>query len=162
MKRIVAPLSLLACAAMLGACSEPATPTTEASAAPSVTPTTVSLPRQSSTADARVYFVSPADGATLSNPVKLEFGLDGMQVAPAGDATPGTGHHHLLIDTPELPNMNQPLPANDKLIHFGGGQTEIELELAPGTHRLQLVLGDALHIPHQPPVVSEPITITVE
>lgn len=106
------------------------------------------------------YIISPADGATVSNPVVVVFGLKGMGVAPAGTDKANTGHHHLLIDT-ELPAMDQPLPASAKLIHFGGGQTQTSLELEPGVHTLQLVLGDKNHVPHNPPIVSEKITITV-
>ena len=84
-----------------------------------------------------------------------------MGVAPAGVELPNTGHHHLLIDVQEMPSFDLPLPATDSIRHFGLGQTEVELALAPGQHTLQLVLGDRLHIPHQPPVMSERITITV-
>ena len=113
-----------------------------------------------SPAGARAYIISPADGERVRSPVKVQFGLTGMGVAPAGIDKANTGHHHLLIDA-DLPAMDQPLPASAKLIHFGGGQTETTLELEPGTHTLQLVLGDKNHIPHNPPVVSEKITITV-
>ena len=112
-------------------------------------------------AGALVYFLSPEDGATVSSPVTIRFGLRGMGVAPAGVTSPNTGHHHLLIDVAELPPDDQPIPSDDKHRHFGLGQTETEITLAPGQHTLQLVLGDALHIPHQPPVRSEKITITV-
>lgn len=110
---------------------------------------------------ARAYIVSPHDGDTVSSPVTVIFGLKGMGVAPAGTDKANTGHHHLLVDT-DIPAEDQPLPASATLIHFGGGQTETTLELAPGTHTLQLVLGDMNHIPHKPPVVSEKITITVK
>jgi hypothetical protein len=119
------------------------------------------LPRTPAPAGATVYFVGPADGATVTSPFIVQFGLRGMGVAPAGVQSPNTGHHHLLIDVETLPPEGQPLPANDQIRHFGLGQTETELTLPPGTHTLQLVLGDALHIPHQPPVRSERITITV-
>ena len=119
------------------------------------------LPRTPSAAGASVYIVSPADGAEVSSPVTVRFGLRGMGVAPAGIVAEGTGHHHLLIDVDTLPPDNLPLPSSDNVRHFGLGQTEVELTLAPGTHTLQLVLGDALHIPHDPPVRSEKITITV-
>jgi len=113
-------------------------------------------------ADAKVYIISPQDGATVTNPVMVRFGLSGMGVAPAGTAKEHTGHHHLLIDLEELPDLDKPVPADEQHRHFGGGQTEIELELSPGRHTLQLILGDMAHIPHDPPVISEKITITVE
>jgi hypothetical protein len=110
---------------------------------------------------ARVYFVAPADGATVSNPVHVVFGLSGMGVAPAGIDHDDTGHHHLIIDAP-LPPLDEPIPSDEHCRHFGGGQTEAVLELAPGKHTLQLLLGDRNHIPHTPVVTSPPITITVE
>ncbi len=119
--------------------------------------------------DAKVYFVNLEDGATVSSPVTVVFGLSGMGVAPAGTEKDMTGHHHLLINrapfgegeegADELANG---LPADENHMHFGGGQTEATIELPPGTHTLQLVLGDAAHVPHSTPVVSEVITITVE
>ena len=110
---------------------------------------------------AEVYFIQPQDGATVSNPVKVVFGLKGMGVAPAGIEKENTGHHHLLIDT-DLPDLKAPIPADDHHKHFGGGQTETEIELTPGTHTLQLLLGNFSHIPQDPPVMSDKITITVE
>jgi hypothetical protein len=118
-------------------------------------------PRTPAPADATVFIVTPADGSTVSSPVVVQFGIDGLSVAPAGTYEPGTGHHHLLIDT-SLPNLNLPVPADKNHIHFGLGQTETTTELEPGEHRLLLVLGDGNHIPHEPPVISEEITITVE
>ncbi|MFW8633615.1 DUF4399 domain-containing protein [Cribrihabitans pelagius] len=119
--------------------------------------------------DARIYFIAPRDGDTVSSPVTVVFGLSGMGVAPAGMEMENTGHHHLLIDRPPLgageagaEELRQGLPADGHHMHFGGGQTEVALELAPGEHSLQLVLGDAGHVPHDPPVTSEVITITVE
>jgi hypothetical protein len=109
---------------------------------------------------AALYIVSPAHGEVVSSPVKIVFGLSGMGVAPAGIDQAKTGHHHLLIDT-GLPNLNQPIPADDKHRHFGGGQTEVVIELAPGEHSLQLLLADFAHTPHNPPVISQPITIHV-
>ncbi|HSX60349.1 MAG TPA: DUF4399 domain-containing protein [Tahibacter sp.] len=120
------------------------------------------LPRTAATAGAELYFVSPADGATVDKTFTVRFGLKGMGVAPAGVTTEKTGHHHLLIDMAELPPMNQPLPNDDKHKHFGGGQTETTLTLPPGKHTLQLVLGDALHIPFDPPILSPRITVTVK
>ena len=110
---------------------------------------------------AKVYIISPADGASVKSPVKVTFGLSGMGVAPAGVDKPKTGHHHLLIDT-GVPALTTPIPADAKHKHFGGGQTETVIELSPGKHTLQLILGDMLHIPHEPPVVSQNITITVK
>lgn len=112
--------------------------------------------------EAKVYILSPVDGATVSNPVTVRFGLSGMGVAPAGVDKDKTGHHHLLIDLKTLPNFSHPIPSDEHHRHFGGGQTEVTLELTPGRHSLQLLLGDYSHRPHNPPVLSEPIVITVE
>jgi hypothetical protein len=120
------------------------------------------LPLTPAPAGAKVYFISPADGETVQNPVTVRFGLSGMGVAPAGTVKENTGHHHLLIDVSELPPMDFPLPNDDKHRHFGGGQTEITLDLPAGKHTLQLVLGDANHIPHDPPIMSEKITVEVK
>ncbi len=112
---------------------------------------------------ARAYIVSPADGASASNPVTIVFGLEGMGVAPAGTDAENTGHHHLLINTdPGTLDMDASLPATDEIVHFGGGQTQVTLELPAGTHTLQLLLGDMSHVPHDPPVLSEVVTVTVE
>lgn len=110
---------------------------------------------------AEVYFIEPKDGTTVSGPVRVVFGLRGMGVAPAGIAAPKTGHHHLLVDT-TLADPSAPIPSDANHIHFGAGQTETVVELAPGRHTLQLVLGDHLHRPHRPPVTSRRITIVVE
>lgn len=110
--------------------------------------------------DAKAYIVSPANGDTVKNPVKIVFGLNGMGIAPAGVEIENTGHHHLLVDQKELPDMTMPLGAPP--IHFGKGQTETTIELPPGKHTLQLILGNHLHVPHSPPVLSEVVTITVE
>lgn len=109
---------------------------------------------------AQVYFISPADGDVVASPVTVRFGLRGMGVAPAGTNLPATGHHHLLVNT-MLPPLSSPVPGDANHLHFGGGQTETEIELPPGAHTLQLLLGDHLHVPHDPPVLSSPITITV-
>ena len=119
------------------------------------------LPRTPAPADAKVYIISPKDGAVVHGPVTVRFGLSGMGVAPAGTTAENTGHHHLIIDAP-LPPMDQPLPKDEQHLHFGKGQTETVLTLAPGKHTLQLVLGDANHVPHDPPVVSAKITIRVK
>lgn len=109
----------------------------------------------------RAYIISPDDGAIVGSPVTVVFGLEGFGVAPAGTVRDKTGHHHLIIDAP-LPPLDQPIPANDHYRHFGGGQTQTTVELAPGEHTLQLLLGDHAHMPHSEPVTSDVITITVE
>jgi hypothetical protein len=111
-------------------------------------------------ADAELYIISPKDGETVSNPVTIRFGLKGMGVAPAGVDYPNTGHHHLIIDA-DLPPFDQPIPKDDKHLHFGGGQTEATLDLSPGPHVLQLILGDRNHVPFDPPLVSDRVHITV-
>lgn len=119
------------------------------------------LPRTPAPTGVELYFISPQDGATLASPVRVRFGLKGMGIAPAGIAIADTGHHHLLIDA-ELPPLDRPIPADAQHVHFGKGQTEAEITLAPGIHRLQLLLGDHLHMPHEPPVMSRRITISVQ
>lgn len=114
-----------------------------------------------STPGAKVYFIEPKAGAEVKSPVKVVFGLSGMGVAPAGTNVEGTGHHHLLIDDPQV-DLSTALPATDTIKHFGKGQTETTVDLKPGKHTLQLVLGDYKHQPHNPAVVSEKITITVK
>jgi hypothetical protein len=120
------------------------------------------LPRTPAPEGAQVYFITPHDGDVVKGPVKVQFGLEGMGVAPAGVQHDQTGHHHLLIDLDELPNMGLPIPNDDTHRHFGGGQTETTVELPPGKHTLQLLLADHLHIPHDPPIMSKKITITVK
>jgi len=120
------------------------------------------LTRASPPEGAEAYIQSPADGAIVTAPFTVRFGLRGAGVAPAGVQVPNTGHHHLLVDVTEMPSFDLPLPATDNVRHYGLGQTETELELPPGEHTLQLVLGDWLHLPHDPPVMSEVVTITVE
>jgi len=88
--------------------------------------------------------------------------LSSFGVAPAGNKHENTGHHHLLIDTDHLPDLTMPLPATDRIKHFGGGQTEVMLELSPGKHTLQLLVGNYAHVPHTNPVVSKKITISVK
>jgi len=117
--------------------------------------------RTPSPAGAEVYIISPMNGAKVSSPFVVQFGLKGMGVAPAGVKFDNTGHHHLLIDTDAPADLGSPLPASDKVVHFGKGQTQTTLTLPPGQHTLQLLLGDQNHIPHNPPVLSQKITITV-
>jgi hypothetical protein len=112
---------------------------------------------------ASVYFINLNDGDTLSSPFKVQFGLVGMGVAPAGVEKPNTGHHHLIIDTTlSADELKAPIPADAQHLHFGGGQTEAMVTLPPGQHTLQLVLGDWSHVPHVPPVMSPVIKVTVK
>ena len=110
---------------------------------------------------AAVYFISPANNDIVSDEVIVKFGLQNFGVSPAGLNVNGTGHHHLIIDD-DLPKMGQPIPADKNHIHFGKGQTEVKLELEPGLHTLQLLLGDYRHIPHNPPIYSNKIKIVVK
>jgi hypothetical protein len=117
--------------------------------------------RTPSPSGAEVYLIAPKDGAHVHSPVLVQFGLKGMGIAPAGIKFDNSGHHHLLIDTDPPADLNAPLPATEKIVHFGKGQTETSLTLAPGRHTLQLLLADQNHIPHSPPLLSQKITITV-
>ena len=121
----------------------------------------VSMPRSPAPAGAKVTITSPANGATVKSPVTVTFAIEGMTLAPAGTNDPNTGHHHLLVDT-GMPALDQPIPKDANHLHFGKAQTEAQVELAPGQHTLQLLLGDGNHVPQDPPVASDPITITVE
>jgi hypothetical protein len=145
MKRILLALVLTGLVGTVMAADTPALPTTKASS------------------DAAVYIISPSDGASVGQQFTVRFGLKGMGVAPAGVAKEHTGHHHLLVDVKEeLPPAGQPIPKDDNHLHFGGGQTETTLKLKPGTHTLQLELGDENHVPFDPPLVSKRITIHVK
>lgn len=119
------------------------------------------IKRTPSPKGAEVYIIAPKDGETVASPVTVKFGLKGMGVAPAGIAFENAGHHHLLIDT-ELPPADMPIAADANHVHFGKGQTEASVELKPGKHTLQLLLGDQLHVPHDPVVASKKITVTVK
>jgi hypothetical protein len=110
---------------------------------------------------AKVFIIEPADGATVSSPVTVKFGAENVEIAPAGTDNPNSGHHHLLIDA-EASDVNSAVPSDDHHIHYGKGQTEASIALTPGKHTLQLLLGDKNHIPHDPPVESKAVTITVE
>ncbi|MFV3381601.1 DUF4399 domain-containing protein [Pseudomonas sp. NY15354] len=123
---------------------------------------------------AKVFIVSPADGATVDKTFTVKFGIEGMGLKPAGDATPHTGHHHLLVDvdkepatdlplpTSLMPENNAPLPAGPQVLHFGKAQTEATITLTPGKHTLQLILGDRFHVPFKPSVESQKITVNVK
>ena len=121
-----------------------------------------SMPQLPATEGAQVYFITPQDGASVGQTFTVRLGLKGMGVAPAGVDVPATGHHHLLVDVATLPLLDAPLPATEQILHFGKGQTETELTLPPGTHTLQLELGDANHVPFVPAVVSSKVTIHVK
>jgi len=110
---------------------------------------------------AEVYIISPKNGASVKSPVTVQFGLKGLGIAPAGVKFDNTGHHHLLIDTAPPADLNAPLPSTDKIKHYGKGQTEATIELPPGKHTLQLIIGDENHIPHSPALISKKITINV-
>lgn len=127
-----------------------------------LSPVLWSNPLSKAAPNAEVSILEPSDGATVSSPVSVKFGIKGMILMPAGIAHPESGHHHLLVDVDELPDLTQPIPADAQHIHFGKGQTETTLELSPGEHTLQLLLGDQYHRPHDKPVISKKITITVQ
>jgi hypothetical protein len=110
--------------------------------------------------DARVYLIWPQDGQVVDKKFWVRMGLSGAGIAPAGIEYPNTGHHHMLIDV-DLPPMTEAIPNDKNHLHFGAGQTEVQLELPPGKHTLQLLLGDTAHVPHNPPLMSKKITITV-
>lgn len=161
--RLFWALNALATILLIGACSKPAseeavsTVTEEVadvleSAAPARTP---------SAEGARVFIIIPADGDTVSSPVRVEFGVANMSVVKAGEKLPQSGHHHLLIDT-GTPDLALPIPADENHRHFGDGSSATELTLESGEHTLRLLFADYLHIPHDPPLISDPITITVE
>jgi hypothetical protein len=117
--------------------------------------------RSASPEGAAVRFITPQDGATVSSPVRVEFEVTGMELVPAGNNQANSGHHHILIDT-GLPDLNLPVPADAQHVHFGDGSSSTELVLPRGKHTLQLLFADYLHVPHETPVYSEQIEITVE
>jgi hypothetical protein len=160
---------LLSSLALLAACGQdqaPAEHTTTAAepAVPVAEPAAdnkPAMPRTPAPEGARVFFIAPADGAVVTGTFTVEFGVEAMAVVRAGDNAPASGHHHLLIDT-DLPDLGLPIPADANHVHFGDGRTSTELTLPAGEHTLQLLFGDHLHIPHDPPVYSGRITVTVE
>jgi hypothetical protein len=155
-------LITMAALALLAACGPSADEPAAEQAAPSLDTAAATATTDSMAAtQARLYFKGPADGDVVSNPVAVTFGIDGMAVVPAGQDAPHSGHHHLIIDA-GLPDLSLPVPADANYVHFGDGSSSTELTLEPGTHTLQLLFADFLHIPHDPPVISDQITITVE
>ncbi len=159
---------LLACGLVAGCGQqEPSAPAAPAaapppSAAPAATPPPAALARKPAPAGAMAYIIEPADGARVTNPVRVVFGLKGIGVAPAGVDRNDAGHHHLLVDAPLPTELGLPIANDEQHRHFGGGQTEVEFTLSPGRHTLQMLLGDHLHIPHDPPIASSVVTIEVQ
>jgi len=156
---------ILACG-LLAACGqqEPAAPAAPPAAAPPATAPApaATLTRKPAPAGAMAYIIEPADGARVTSPVRVVFGLKGFGVAPAGVDRNDAGHHHLLVDAPLPENLALPIPNDEQHRHFGGGQTEVALMLPPGRHTLQMLVGDHLHIPHDPPIASTVVTIEVQ
>ena len=111
-------------------------------------------------ANPKVYFINLEDGDRVESPFLIQFGLSGMGIAPAGTNRSNTGHHHLLINVDDI-DLSKPIPSSSNHIHFGGGQTESLVDLMPGNYSMQLVLGDMTHTPHNPPIISQRINITV-
>jgi hypothetical protein len=130
---------------------------------PAAAPTSVTATPAGTVMKAEVYVIAPRDAAHVTSPVTVQFGLKGAGIAPAGVKFDNTGHHHLLVDT-DLADLklDAPIPATDKILHFGKGQTETTLTLAPGKHTLQLLFADAAHVPFSPVIASKKITITVK
>lgn len=159
--------ALLIVCGVLAACGqqEPAAPAAPAPAAapaaPPPVPAPAALTRKPAPAGAMAYIIEPADGASVTSPVRVVFGLKSFGVAPAGVDRNDAGHHHLLVDTGMPADLGLPIANDEQHRHFGGGQTEVELTLAPGRHTLQMLVGDHLHIPHDPPIASSVVTIEV-
>lgn len=158
-------LSIFSLTLALGACGrnsdDPSATEAKPSPAPEDHTPATTLPRTASPANARVFFANLADGDVVTNPVEIQFGISGMTVVKAGMEHPKSGHHHLIIDAP-LPDLSLPIPVSENYVHFGDGSRVTEQTLEPGTHTLQMLLGDYLHIPHDPPIMSDVITIVVE
>jgi hypothetical protein len=156
--------ALIALTTLLAACGqqEPAPPPPAAAAPPPAAAAPAAPTRKPAPAGAMAYLIEPADGATVTNPVRVVFGLKGFGVAPAGIDRNDAGHHHLLVDTGMPANLGLPIPNDEQHRHFGAGQTETTLTLPPGRHTLQMLLGDHLHIPHDPPIASSVVTIEVQ
>ena len=127
-----------------------------------VVPAAAALAQTAAPTDAYLYIIWPQDGAKIKGAFWCRFGLRNMGVTHAGDSYPNSGHHHLLVDVNEPLNPNEEIPQDKSHLHFGAGQTEARIELPPGKHTLQLVLGDARHFPCDPPVVSQKITVTIK
>ena len=155
-------LLVILVALSLAACGDNSSQQAKKEAAPAAgAPAPTADGRTPSPPGAKVTILEPKDGATVKSPVTVKFGVEGMEVVPAGTDKPNSGHHHLFIDA-KLEDPATSIPADAKHIHYGKGQTEAQVELAPGKHALQDVFADKNHVPHNPPVVSDVVTITVE
>lgn len=110
----------------------------------------------------RLFFITPSNGEEVTSPITIKFGIVGMEVVAAGINKPMSGHHHLLVNVKNLPDMKSPIPSNDNHLHFGKGQTETLLKLPTGKHTLQLLFADYVHVPHLKPLISEKIEIIVK
>ncbi|MBL6752321.1 MAG: DUF4399 domain-containing protein [Nevskia sp.] len=155
------PLVLLLAAACSQKSSDQSAAPSQPAAAPAPQPAAAALQRQKAPAGAKASFVGIRQGDTVTSPFKVGFAVEGLRIAPAGTADPDTGHFHLIIDA-DLPPQDVPLPASDHVKHYGKGQAEDTLSLPPGQHSLQIELADGAHVPFDPPVVSERITVTVK
>ena len=113
----------------------------------------MSLAAQPGAARQSVYFIEPADGASVTNPFTVRFGVAGMDVKPLGDMTPNTGHHHLIIDGSPV-KQGEVVPMDDKNLHFGKGQTETQVTLPPGAHRLTMQSADGAHVSYGPAMAA--------
>ena len=162
---LVGAAAFAGCSKQEAAAPAPAAPAAEA-AAPAAAPAAeaaapADLTSKPAPEGAKVFFAELKDGAEVTSPVLVKFGATGIDIAPAGEDKPNSGHHHLIIDA-ELPPANAPVPADEHHLHFGKGQTEASVELAPGKHTLQLSFADYRHVPFNPPLASDKITITVK
>jgi hypothetical protein len=162
--RAIPCAALVSATMLLVACGKPAAPPAEPAPAPPAAATPAAapaMPRTPAPTGATVAITSPANGAVVKSPVTVTFAITGMTLAAAGTNEANTGHHHLLVDA-DIPALDQPIPKDDRHLHYGQAQTEATIELPPGMHTLQLLLGDGNHVPHDPPMASEQISITVE
>ncbi len=146
------------CTALALALASLVPPAAQAQTAPAAKPAT---PQRAPAPDARLYIIYPWDGAQIRGEFWVRFGLRNMGVTQAGSTAPNAGHHHLLVNVDEEIDPAEPIPTDNRHLHFGAGQTETKLELPPGRHTLQLVLGDAEHRPFKPILISKKVTITV-
>jgi hypothetical protein len=169
-KRFLTPVAVAA-TLLLSACggappaqqaAKPAAEQPAAAPAAAASAPAASMPRSASPPGAMVMILSPTDGEKVKSPVTVRFAIKGMTVAPAGTSEPNTGHYHLLVDAPLPEALDRPIAKDEHHVHFGKAQTEGQVELAPGEHTLQLLLSDGNHVPHDPPVYSQQVKITVE